>query len=194
MRVSADRPAVVLLDMDGPLADFDRHFWGRFQHFGFDVDGFEQQRHRYFTDHMVDPVQRAVARGVVDSSGWFRALPVTAGAQRGVDGLLSAGHDVWVCTKPLDENLTCRDEKYAWLREHFPMLASKMIVASDKSMVRGDVLLDDAPAVEWLRSGRSVWRPVIFTAPFNGVGSLWEGVPHWTWGDPLEDLVGAVPV
>src|SRR5690606_26027440 len=105
-------------------------------------------------------------------------LPVTPGAQEGVDALMAVGVDVWVCTKPLEVNPTCRDEKGAWLREHFPMLEKRLIIAPDKSLVMGDILLDDAPSLEWAR--RATWMPVVFDAPFNRAGSIWERLPRWT--------------
>lgn len=178
----------LLLDMDGPLADFDVHFYNRCDgRYEFDVAGVHEQTARYFTDHIPNRRHRVEARKMIDSSGWFRELPVTPGAIEGVDALLSAGVDVWVCSKPLEINPTCRDDKGAWLREHFPMLERKLILAPDKSMIRGDILLDDAPVI--VHSSKRTWRPVVFAAPFNGPGSEWDGWPRWTWGDPLEDLL-----
>lgn len=182
----------LLLDMDGPLADFDVHFYNRCEgRYGFNVAGPHERTARYFTDHIPNRRHRAEARKMIDDAGWFRDLPVTPGALEGVDGLLAAGIDVWVCTKPLEVNPTCRDDKGAWLRRYFPMLEHKLILAPDKSMIRGDILLDDAPHLKWLN--RACWHPVVFTAPYNGAGSEWADMPHWQWGNSVESLVlGAV--
>ena len=184
-----DRPLRLLVDMDGPLADFDLHFWNRSldRGFTFDVPHHSHQRHRYFTDHLPDRRERRAARDMVDSPGWFENLPVVPGAVDGMKALCEVA-DVWVCTKPLEVNPTCRDAKAAWLAEHFGgALVSKLVIAPDKSMVRGDVLLDDAPKPEWYASAE--WRPVIYTAPYNGVGSTWEDLPHWTWADGVDQLL-----
>lgn len=124
---------------------------------------------------------------MIEAPGWFRGLPVTPGAKSGVGQLLTAGVDIWVVTKPLEANPTCRDDKAAWLREHFPMLERKLILAPDKSMIVGDVLLDDAINLEWILKAQ--WRPVVFRAPFNGSGSEWHYLHSWSWGDPIEDLL-----
>lgn len=187
---------IVLVDMDGPLADFDQHFWDRCAAAGhsFDIEHPHQQEHRYFTDHLSDPDERRAARAMVDSPGWFEALPVTPGAAAGMAALAELA-DVWICTKPLEVNPTCRDAKAAWLAEHFGSYwERRLIIAPDKSLVAGDVLLDDAPKPEWYDgrvkvAPRALWRPVIFTAPFNGVGSDWSGLPHWTWGDDPATLI-----
>lgn len=177
----------ILLDQDGPLADFDYHFWRRCaeQGFTFDCDGPEFQQHRYFTDHIPNRRERAKARAMVDAPGWFAELPVTPGAQAGVEQILDAGLDVWVCTKPLEANPSCLNDKHAWLVRHFPALSDRLITAPDKSMVVGDVLLDDAPKPEWFE--RACWAPVIFEAPFNR--DQFEGLPRWSWCDPIEALL-----
>jgi 5'(3')-deoxyribonucleotidase len=180
---------ILLLDMDGPLADFDRHFYEKCTELGytFDVPGIEHQKHRFFTEHMVNYAERKAAREMVDSAGWFEQLPVTPGAIDGVRELLDFGVDVWVCTKPLEVNPTCRDAKAAWLREHFPELERKLIVAPDKALVTGDVLLDDAPHLGQVE--RASWRPIVFTAPYNGEGSEWVDLPHWHWTDGVDLLL-----
>lgn len=177
----------LLLDMDGPLADFDRHFYRRCSERGytFDVDGPEYQQHRYFTEHLPNPSERKQARRMVDTAGWFAELPVVPGAQQGVLDLLNAGVEVWVCTKPLEVNPTCHSDKANWILRHFPPLHDRLIIAPDKSMIAGDVLLDDAPKHEWL--DHAPWRPVIFAAPFNA--DQYPGCRRWTWGDPLDDLL-----
>lgn len=176
----------LLLDMDGPLASFDSAGYEMCDRLNLDVLVPRMERTaRYFTDHLSHE-HRAVARAEIETPGWFRSLPVVEGAKEGVAELIASGIDVWVCTKPLEENPTCRDEKAAWLAEHFPRLERKLIITPDKSLIHGAVLLDDAPKIEWL--ARASWLPVIFPEPFNGPGSEWGGLPRWTWGDPIERL------
>lgn len=182
-----------LLDQDGPLADFELAFWELCNELGceMNIDGMEDPgRERFMSDNITNKHHRKMARSVIEDGGnhWFRNLPVTPGAKEGVDMLLTHPDvDLWVCTKPMEINTSCRDDKGLWLREHFPELEHRMILAPDKSCIKGDILLDDAPRLEWLP--RASWRPVIFKDAFNGPGSQWDGLPRWTWGDPLEELL-----
>jgi 5'-nucleotidase len=178
----------LLLDMDGVIAGFDHHFFAEASAAGieFDVAAPHMQTARYITDHVVLE-QRKGGREMTYRPGWFRAFPVMEGAQAGVDALLSAGVDIWVCTKPLERNPTCRDEKGAWLVEHFPMLEKKLIITPDKSLIKGHVLLDDAPKIKWI--GFAEWYPMIFRRSFNGEGTLWENIPHWDWQDDIRVLL-----
>lgn len=180
---------VVLLDMDGPLADFDAQFHDRCVANGWtlDIDHPRDSIRRFMTEHLPDPRERALARRMVDTDRtWFYTLPLTRGAPAGVTALEEAGADLWVVTKPLELNPGCRDGKGAWLRRHFPQLERKLIIAPDKSMVRGDVLVDDAPALKWLPAAS--WTPVIFPAGFNRDGSDWASLPAWHWDDGPEAL------
>jgi 5'(3')-deoxyribonucleotidase len=180
---------VLLLDMDGPIADFDLAFWNFCQDKGFTLDIKslnDPKRQRFMTENFVYSSQRSLARKRIDTTHWFRDLPVTPGALDGVPMLMEV-FDVWVCTKPLEVNPWCRDDKGAWLREHFPDLEHKMIIAPKKSLVRGDILLDDAPALTCIPEAN--WIPVVFPSVFNGEHSLWHGLPTWTWGDDPKRLL-----
>lgn len=178
---------ILLLDMDGPLADFDIHFWERCQELGykFDIDHPSEQRHRFLTEHIPNRRERAKARGMVNAAGWFSELPITPGAQEGVPQLLEH-FEVWVCTKPLEINPTCLNDKQTWIQKYFPMLDRRMITAPDKSMIHGDILLDDAPKFKWFNT--ATWKPVIFDLPFNQSES-YEHLARWTWNDSVENLV-----
>lgn len=182
---------IFLIDQDGPLSGFDPAFWAMCAREGIPIDcTLEEQRHRFGTDHIPNRRDRDRARDIVNTPGWFADLPVVAGA---VDGLheLAEVAEVWICSKPLDANPTCRDEKAAWLARHFgDEWAGRLILAPDKSMIAGHVLLDDAPKLDWLP--RAQWMPVIFTMPWNGTGSAWERLPHWDWTQDIGTLLNYV--
>lgn len=181
----------LLLDMDGVIADFDDHYWNQClaAELEFDIDHPSKQTKRWFTDHVRKDHQKK-ARALTHGQGWYRSLPVVPGSQEGVEALFQAGVDVWLCTKPLENNPWCRDEKYAWVMEHFPHLGRKLIITPDKRKIRGDILLDDAPKIEWCEDPNTEWTPVIYSRPFNGKGSEWEEFPHYSWDQDIEILIG----
>lgn len=113
---------IVYLDMDGPLADFNA---------GIGRPNFEK-----------DPPEMFVR-------GFFRSLPVVAGAKDAVNQLLTHPYlDVFIATKPTTGNLWCATEKFQWIEEHFPSLLKKMMVVCDKGHLNGDYLIDDDKA-QW---------------------------------------------
>ena len=185
----SDKP-VLLLDMDGPLANFDLAFYQfvKRMRYTLDIESLDDpNRQRFMTQNMPLASERQAARREVDTSRWFLHLPVVPEAIEGVREL-EQHFDVWVCTKPLEANRHCRDDKAAWLRGFFPQLENKLIIAPTKSLVHGAILLDDAPKHDCL--ARASWSPVLFPDVFNiQPGCGWEHLPRWKWGDPIRDLV-----
>lgn len=177
----------VLVDMDGPLADFDRQFFDTCAAKGWPLDcTLDTQRHRFATDHIPDPKHRSAARSHVNTTRWFRDLPPAPGAIDGIRRLHQAA-DVWIVTKPLEANHHCRDDKAAWIRKHLGAeWEPRLIIAADKSIVRGTILLDDAPHPAWFE--RAIWEPVVYPTPWNGDGSKWAGLPRWSWDQTVADL------
>lgn len=52
--------------------------------------------------------------------------------------------DVWVLSAPSVRNPHCYSEKRIWIERHFDLdFAYKLILSHDKSLIAGDVLIDD---------------------------------------------------
>jgi len=193
----------ILVDMDGVLADFDQHYWneavrvwkqvraGSGPLSPFDISALNQQAHRYLSDHVTDKDCESAVRSLVETEGWFEALPPIDGARSGLNRLSKAA-DVWIVTKPLEKNPTCRDEKARWLTKHMgDGWDRRLILTPDKSLIRGDVLLDDAIKPEWVPAAD--WEPVVYAHPWNTngphAGPPTPGWDRFEWGDGAERLL-----
>lgn len=158
---------VVLLDQDGPLADFDTAVAEVLVSLGLDVSVLKRT-----TWHTSDDIEHcfgaAAARAVQDAvyrTGFFRSLPLKAGAVEAVRALESAGCDVFICTAPSLRNPSCASDKMLWVADHFPSLRRKVVVSKDKTLVRGHILVDDKPEVQGILP--PVWQHVLFQTPGN---------------------------
>jgi len=57
---------------------------------------------------------------------------------------LAEHYDVWFLSAPSHRNPMCLAEKNYWVRKHFgPEWPERLILANDKSLLRGDYLIDD---------------------------------------------------
>lgn len=63
----------------------------------------------------------------------------------GIHSLIGMGHEVWLATKPPTGIPQAYADKVAWVLRYLPELKRKIILTHDKSLLRGDVLIDDRP-------------------------------------------------
>jgi 5'-nucleotidase len=77
-------------------------------------------------------------------------------------------------------------EKYEWVEEHFGRSwTQQVIVTKDKSLVRGDVLIDDNAELREL--SEATWELVLFDAPYNRHAT---GLRRLTWSNWRGVLLG----
>jgi 5'(3')-deoxyribonucleotidase len=107
----------VFIDMDGVIVDFDRF---RIEH---DLTG--------------DQVKKL--------PGAYLAMQPKPLAIAAVRSLIGMGHDVWIATKPPTGIAFAYADKVSWILEHLPELKRKIVITHDKSLLIGEVLIDDRP-------------------------------------------------
>lgn len=165
-----------LVDMDGVIAHFSHAFlrdWRAAGHPGFDTwDSWDMYNHIPETHHHLIDV-------FMSRPGFFRTLPVMDGAQLAIASMVEAGHSVVICSTPTYAAHHCTSEKMAWLAEHFgDKIAKASVFTHDKTLVRGDVLIDDKPEIKGMYV--PVWKHVLFDAPYNQHVQDRPRMTHWS--------------
>lgn len=92
--------------------------------------------------------------------GFFLKLEEISGAIEAFNKLQEK-YDVWILTRPSFRNVNCFTEKAQWVWDHLGFNAvEKTIMAGDKSLLKGDYLIDDMDGDgqpnfegEWIRFG-----------------------------------------
>lgn len=75
--------------------------------------------------------------------GFFLDLDPIEGSIDGMKTLMSK-YDVWILTRPSIKNTHCYTEKAEWIKRYFGEdMLEKLILCPDKSLVKGDYLIDD---------------------------------------------------
>lgn len=185
-----DRRPLVLVDMDGVQADLEAHFWKLWAtwHPNAPQRQDADPAHFYIEDQL-PAAWRKQARAILDLPGFYRDLPPIPGAADALNAMLEIGWDVAVCTAPLLTNPTCASDKLDWLEEHIgPGWARRAVIAKDKSLVSGDVLIDDKPAIRMSRT--PTWAHVVFDTPYNRHASSPHRLRSWDdWHTTLTPLL-----
>lgn len=177
---------LILLDQDNVLADFEsgfrRHWRNRF---GEDAP-IEGKEHLFYIRDRLPGHLQAYAAELYGTVGFFESLPPVSGAVEAARALLAAGHDVRICTAPVNQYRYCAGEKIAWVEQHLGTeWTRRVIIAKDKTWVRGDILIDDKPNIEGTLP--PLWQHRLYDAPHN----RHLDVPRivWTKPDTWADLL-----
>lgn len=158
----------ILVDMDGVLANFELGFLDNFKSEFPEIKEFIPLEDRkifhikkQYPEELKDKVDE-----IIFAKGFFKSLPPISGSIDGIKKLRSLGHEVFICTSPLRNYKNCVLEKYEWVDQYLGGdFVSKIILSRDKTMVNGDILIDDRPEI--LGSHIPTWEHVLFRQPYN---------------------------
>lgn len=110
--------------------------------------------------------ERKLIAEVMSREGFYRDLEPIPGAKQALKEMLKAGHDVRIVTSPWVSNPTCASDKFNWFVRHYgAQWGQRVIITTDKTLVRGDYLIDDRPEVTGVET--PVWEHVLFDQPYN---------------------------
>jgi 5'-nucleotidase len=177
---------VVLVDMDGVLADFDAAVLDRLP----PVIARVPRTHFYIAEDY--PRHVAHVEYITSHPDFFRNLPLVDHALQGWQRLIDAGYRPRICSAPLSRNKESVHNKLAWLRQHFvpwfgELVVSEAIIDTEKHRYEGLALIDDRPEID-TNNGQATWCHVVFDHPYNrhsGAALRIRG-----WDDPhLEDTL-----
>lgn len=122
---------MIYLDMDGPMADFDKGFLDTF---GVPCGDFEKNKKKMW-------------QLVYDTPHFFANLPLSVGVMPLVDACLKHGRTRILTSIPWSNPFLVRDQKMLWRDKHFPNLELIVSMGGDKKPLymqqKGDVLIDD---------------------------------------------------
>lgn len=158
----------ILVDKDGVIGDWGNTYDRLLDWYGEDarnIPRHAQQRSFDLHDGLT-ATESAIVRSVMAHVGFYKGIQPIPGAKGALNRLLREGHDVRIVTSPFLANPTCASEKFEWVEEHIGAgWGARTILTNDKTVVRGDILIDDKPQV----TGSMIpqWEHVLFSQPYN---------------------------
>lgn len=103
---------------------------------------------------------------VMQRRGFYREMDILPGAKEALEAMVSMGHQVFLISQPDVDNPTGHSDKLWWVRKHLgAQWATRLVLTHDKTLWRGDILIDDKPVVSGLL--KPSWQHIYFTQRYN---------------------------
>ncbi|MEK7615692.1 MAG: 5'-3'-deoxyribonucleotidase [Patescibacteria group bacterium] len=158
---------IILVDLDGPLADLEGEFLRRWKekYPGEFFVSFEKRKTFFLREEYPEHLQPKTDE-ILREEGFFANLQIVSGSKEALFAMRDRGYTVVICTSDIFSNKSGLRDKRVWIHERFgEEFARAMIFTRDKTLVRGDYLIDDKPLI--MGALEPTWEHVIFDQPFN---------------------------
>ena len=155
--------------MDGPLANLELgflHVWqARFpKEFFIPI---EKRKKSHLTQEYPNNL-RGKIESILNTRGFFLNLPPVESGIEAVKEMISDNRNkILICSSGIYANKNSIGEKRFWLEKYLGQdVARYAVFTKDKTVIRGDYLIDDNPSVE-IGTYTPEWKYIIFDQPFN---------------------------
>jgi 5'(3')-deoxyribonucleotidase len=123
---------------------------------------------------VVPPERQQVIAEYITSEDFFAVLEVMPHSQRVLEHLQSR-YEIYIATAAM-EVPSSFNAKFRWLSQHFPFIPpSHIVFCGNKSILRGDYLIDDNPRQLRLFRGEGI----LFGSPANAHVTGFRRVRDW---------------
>jgi 5'-nucleotidase len=166
--VFVDTLPVVLVDMDGVLADFDSEIIARLKSKYPHVPILKERVNHYISKDYQE--HEELVKALCDEEGFFESLPLVDHAIEGWQRLLDLEYHPIICSSPLETSPSSRTEKLNWLRQHIvpvfgQWVVDQAVLTPDKHLFDAVALIDDNPRME--NSEKATWKHIVFDQEYN---------------------------
>lgn len=179
---------IVLTDLDGVIADWG-HEWDRhaalYPELGLPLT---RDQTSFDLTAGLDLAGHLAVNEIMEYPGFYAALRPMPRAIRALHEMVEAGYDVYIVTSPWLSNPTCASDKLNWTERYIGEgWGARTIITSDKTLVKGDILIDDKPKISG--SAAPEWEHVWYTQPYNAKLSGKRRMNDWSeWRSIIEEV------
>lgn len=127
-------------------------------------------------------------REIIHSDGFYASLEPIDGAVAAMYEMRKLGWEVFICTAPA-RNTRCIAEKAAWIEKYLGKeWVERLIATRDKTLVYGNVLIDDKPKITGLCECQFIH--ILYDQPYNRK-ELRSRLTWANWREVLVPILGS---
>ena len=137
----------ILVDMDGVINEFDKHFivYIKSKGFGFDIDSYENMGDWNIAKFILGAEKPKRLMGKICSEmDFWDSIPPREDAMK-VLKLLSSQYTIVIATSPWQDTDAYKDSKRNWIKKYFPFLKD-IVFSTEKWTLNGDIIIEDKPS------------------------------------------------
>ena len=157
----------ILVDMDGVLAHFEKGFLEEFRALA--PDDFYVPLEDRDTFYILEQYPKEFAKRIhkiIHAPNFFLKLEPIEGGVEALHEMERLGIETVICFSPLLSYENSVLQKYQWVDRHLGReWTSRLILTRDKTIVLGDILIDDRPEVTGAET--PAWEHVLYDQPYN---------------------------
>jgi len=157
---------IILVDMDDVIVEFEKGIIEFLLKENPEKrELFEEEREKFKLSEEYPEFEKSIEQ-IKSSKGLTESLELVKGSIEALKEIEKMGHEVFICTAPLTNYENSVLEKYKWVEKNLGSeWIKKIILTKDKTLVKGDILIDDRPEILGLKEPE--WEHVIFDRPYN---------------------------
>lgn len=179
---------VILVDMDGVIADFDSGLLKKWDEKHPNTQLFDNGVRKSFYIRGGNETDGGEISKILSKEGFFENLRPMDGAIDAIREMQAMGHHVFIATSPGTSFPFAASEKYRWTEKHIGKdMLEYLVIAPAKAVIRGDILIDDKPEIPYEENAE--WEHVLFDRPYNKDIKGKRRLDWTNWKDVLTELV-----
>ena len=177
---------VVLIDIDSTLNNFQEHFIREFLK---KYPDFAEKLPEEPVHFDILKVDKPKGLEILTADGFTEGMVPLPGAVEAVHELEKRGHTVFFCTALVTDTSNAMRDRVQWIGKWFgEKWMKRVIFALDKTMVRGDFLIDDSP-FKTKGTQTPLWKLIVFDVKYNRGEEYYGRIFGWKDLDKLFNLI-----
>jgi 5'-nucleotidase len=184
-----NKPKIILVDMDGVLADFEGYFLKKWRENFPELPFIEVKDRREFYVSKEYPEEHTnKILQIFYSEGFCFNMEPIPGAIEAIQEIKKLGHEVFICSSPFEQAPDSLGDKLNWVSKYLDReWVTKLILINDKTLIHGDILIDDKPVITGVN--QPTWKHVIYDQPYNKQNALAPRMDWGNWKEVLKDYL-----